>query len=129
MNIKLFKVIIQILKYYVIISSMTLTGHCLLLINNIEFWQVDILFGLSLGGFGCLLLASYLLKMCNLYRLFLLHQFLVSSFISIQDNIGLGLYRTSLQIIMFTFGTCLILRLISNGFEENNCTTVKDCCG
>lgn len=129
MNLDLFKFIIKFLKYYVVIGSIIMTIHCACLLFGYDLWIADILTGLSIGGFISLLLSSYLLKMCNLYRAFLLHQCIVSCCISYEDNIGFGQYLFPSLLFVFGFGLILILILIkNNGFKKDNCSVSQRFC-
>lgn len=130
MNLKLFKIITNFLKYYVVLGSIIMTIHCICLLFGYDLWIVDILVGMSLGGFLSLLISSYLLKMCNLYRMFLTHQLIVSCCISYEDNIGFGNLFLPFLLFDLIFGIILIVILIkNNGFKKDNCSISKGICG
>lgn len=130
MNLTLFKLVITFLKYYVIIASIIMTIHCGLLIVGINLWFIDIIAGISLGGFIAIFITSYLLKMCNLFRMFLIHQFLVSSCISYNETIGFSDdVAFMLRSFMFIAGLFLIMKLIDqNGFESDCGRLSKEIC-
>lgn len=116
LNTNLFKFINSFLKYYVVCGSLIMTIHCFLMLISIDTWMVDLVIGLSLGGFLSLFITSFILKYCWLYRNFLIHQFLVSSCITWYVYIGFGFMLYPMLWIMFLYGFILILLLIKQRF-------------
>lgn len=127
-SVSLFKFINKFLKYYVVCSSLIMTIHCLLMLFRIDTWMIDLIIGLSLGGFISLYITSYILGYCWLFRNFLIHQFLVSCCITWHIHIGFGYMLYPMVTLMLTYGIillCVLMRKRISFFKDRHEYTKK----
>lgn len=115
MNIRLFETVQAMIKYSVFIGAFLMTTHVGLLMAGYDIPVADWICGFSILGFITLFMASYCLRLCNLFRAFLIYDFVVGQCIRVQRE--LHAFDTILQearLAVFTAGVILITIFIFN---------------
>lgn len=115
MNIRLFETVQATIKYSVFIGAFLMTTHVGLLMAGYDIPVADWICGFSILGFITLFMASYCLRLCNLFRAFLIYDFAVGQCIRVQRE--LHAFDTILQearLVVFTTGVILITIFIFN---------------
>lgn len=109
MNIRLFESIQETLRYSVAGGTLLMTAHVGLLIVGYDLPIADWFIGLSVFGYVVLLMTSYCLRFCNLFRAFLTYIFAVSQCIRLQREFELfGDYLQEARLAVFTAGVILL---------------------
>lgn len=115
MNIRLFFLIQKMLKYSVVVGCVLLTIHVGLLIIGYDMKFAEWMFGLSVLGFITMLMASYCLRFCWLFRAFLIYDFVVAQCIEVQRCFHpFGDFLQLARLIVFAAGVFLLSYLLSH---------------
>jgi len=109
MNITLFESIQATIRYSVVGGALLMTAHVGLLLLGYNLPIADWCIGLSVFGFIILLMTSYCLRLCNLFRGFLTYIFVVSQCIRLQREFSLfdGILQEA-RLVVFTVGVMLL---------------------
>lgn len=116
-----FKALKNTLKYIPVAADFFLCLHVLLLLFGKNETYCEYLFGYSLVGVVLMMLQSYALKFCNIYRAFVLHDFLVYTCIYYERWVGFGEFLLFARLFVLLLGVCVFGWLFSSLKAYNNC--------
>lgn len=116
MSIRLFNLLQFLLKYSVVFGVLVMTIHIgVLLLGYNEPWS-ELLFGYSLFGYATIMLASYVLKLCNLFRACATYNFIVQQCIILQREELFGEYINVARLVMFSIGIVLLTYVLVTNY-------------
>lgn len=114
MNLRLFKISILLLKYITVIEAIIVSIMLILTINNANGLFFESVCVHSIIGFVLMIIQSYLLKFCNLYRAFLTYNFIVYQCIVYNRYFGFHNYEKPIKIFFILCGIGLFAILFKN---------------
>lgn len=114
MNLKLFKISMLLLKYITVLESVIVSIMLILTVNSSNGLLFESLCVHSVIGFVLMVIQSYLLKFCNLYRGFLTYNFIVYQCIVYNRYFGLYNYEKAVKIFFILCGIGLFALLFKN---------------
>lgn len=124
MNITLFEMIQATIRYSVAAGALLMTAHVGLLLIGYNEPVADWCIGLSVFGFVILLMTSFCLRLCNLFRAFLTYIFTVSQCIRLQREFSLfdGILQES-RLAVFALGVMLLTYFVIRIKYYTRCST------
>lgn len=129
MSTRLFMLLQELIKIFVVLAGLLLTIHIGMLILGYDPFWAEWLCGFSVFGFVMLFIASYLLKLCNLFRAFLIFDFVADQCIVFQREVGIfGDYIDIARMVMFATGASLVSIYIYREIKRRSYERDDKCC-